>query len=162
MTDFPRLLHCLTTGNVEFIIIGGFAATAHGSAHVTVDLDVVYRRTPENNGRLVQALEPLSPFLRGAPPGLPFCFDVPTIERGLNFTLVTSAGDLDLFGEATGGGTYDALLPHSEVRALLDLECRFVNLEMLIHLKRAAGRPRDLERVAELEALRQEQQSHRE
>ena len=162
MTDFPRLLHCLTQESVEFIIIGGFAATAHGSAHVTVDLDIVYRRTPENMGRLVQALEPLSPFLRGAPPGLPFCFDVATIERGLNFTLVTSAGDLDLFGEATGGGTFDALLPHSEVRALLDLECRFVNLEMLIHLKRAAGRPRDLERVAELEALRQEQQSHTE
>jgi hypothetical protein len=158
MTDFPRLLQCLTAGHVEFIIIGGFAATAHGSAHVTVDLDVVYRRTPDNVQRLAQALEPLSPFLRGAPSGLPFRFDVATIERGLNFTLSTSAGDLDLFGEATGGGTYDVLLPHSEVRALLDLECRFVDLEMLIRLKRAAGRPRDLERVAELEALQQEGQ----
>ena len=48
MTDFAFLLKCLTTGGVEFIVIGGFAATAHGSAHVTVDLDVVYRRTPEN------------------------------------------------------------------------------------------------------------------
>lgn len=160
MTDFPRLLLCLTRGNVEFIIIGGFAATAHGSAHVTVDLDIVYRRTPENIRRLEQALAPLSPYPRGAPPGLPFRFDAATIERGLNFTLGTSAGDLDLFGEATGGGTYDNLLAHSEVRALLELECRFVNLEMLIRLKRAAGRPRDLERVAELEILWQEHQSH--
>jgi hypothetical protein len=156
MTDFPRLLQCLTRGNVEFIVIGGFAATAHGSAHVTVDLDVVYQRTPENMRRLALALEPLSPYLRGAPPGLPFRLDAATIERGLNFTLRTSAGDLDLFGEATGGGTYDVLLAHSEVRALLDLECRFVNLEMLIHLKRAAGRPRDLDRIAELEALAEE------
>jgi hypothetical protein len=156
MTDFPRLLHCLTTGKVEFIIIGGFAATVHGSAHVTVDLDAVYRRTAENIRRLAEAIEPLSPYLRGAPSGLPFRFDVATIERGLNFTLGTSAGDLDLLGEAAGGGTYDALLPHSEVRGLLDLECRFVTLEMLIRLKRAAGRPKDLERIAELEALREE------
>ena len=159
MTDFARLLSVLKGAGVEFIIIGGFAATAHGSAHVTVDLDVVYERTAENMVRLAAGLEPLQPYLRGAPPGLPFRFDVETIKRGLNFTLATSAGDLDLLGEATGGGTYAALLPHSEVRELLGLECRFVNLETLIHLKRAAGRPKDIERIAELEILRQEQGS---
>jgi len=159
VTDFARLLSVLKGAGVEFIIIGGFAATAHGSAHVTVDLDVVYERTAENMVRLAAGLEPLQPYLRGAPPGLPFRFDVETIKRGLNFTLATSAGDLDLLGEATGGGTYAALLPHSEVRELLGLECRFVNLETLIHLKRAAGRPKDIERIAELEILRQEQGS---
>jgi hypothetical protein len=156
MTDFARLLQSLTADQVEFIIIGGFAATAHGSARITFDLDVVYRRTPENMARLERALEPLSPYLRGAPRGLPFHFDVATIERGLNFTLATSAGDLDLLGEAAGGGTYDVLLAHSEVRALLGLECWFVNLETLIRLKRAAGRPKDFEMVAELEALAEE------
>ena len=156
MTDFARLLAVLAGTRVEFIIIGGFAATAHGSAHVTVDLDVVYARTTENMIRLADALEPLQPYLRGAPPGLPFRFDVKTIERGLNFTLTTSAGDLDVLGEAAGGGTYEALLSRSEVREIFGLECRFVNLETLIHLKRAAGRPKDLERIAELEVLRQE------
>ena len=56
MTDFGRLLAVLTGAGVEFIIIGGFAATAHGSAHVTVDLDVVYNRTAENMSRLAAAL----------------------------------------------------------------------------------------------------------
>lgn len=156
MTDFERLLTALVTGGVEFIVIGGFAATAHGSAHVTVDLDVVYRRSDDNVTRLAGALKPLDPYLRGAPPGLPFEFDPDTIQRGLNFTLATAAGDLDVLGEAVGGGTYEALLPHSEVRELYGLSCRFVDLETLIHLKRAAGRPKDLERIAELEALRQE------
>lgn len=156
MTDFERLVAVLTHGGVEFIVIGGFAATAHGSAHVTVDLDVVYRRTPANVERLARALEPLDPYLRGAPPGLPFRFDGETIHQGLNFTLATRAGDLDLFGEATGGGTYDALLPYSEVREVAGLDCRFVDLPTLIRLKRAAGRPKDLERIAELEALWQE------
>ena len=153
MTDFERLLTALVSGGVEFIIIGGMAATAHGSAHVTVDLDIVYRRTPENMSRLAKALSPLQPYLRGAPPGLPFRFDADTIKRGLNFTLVTSAGDLDVMGEATGGGTYEVLLPRSQERPIFDLQVRFVDLEMLIHLKRAAGRPKDLERIAELEAI---------
>jgi hypothetical protein len=157
VTDFEHLLTVLTKAGVEFIVIGGFAATAHGSAHITVDLDVVYHRTAENIDRLSRALEPLQPYLRGAPPGLPFQFDTDTIHQGLNFTLVTQAGDLDLLGEATGGGTYEALLPHSDVREVGSLECRFVNLQTLIRLKRAAGRPRDLERIAELEALRREE-----
>ncbi|TMA42311.1 MAG: hypothetical protein E6J83_11900 [Deltaproteobacteria bacterium] len=156
MTDFARLLQALVSGGVEFIIIGGVAATAHGSAHVTADLDIVYRRTPQNIARLAEALSPLQPYIRGAPPGLPFQFDVETIRRGLNFTLVTVAGDLDAMGEATGGGTYEALLSRSETRLLFGLDVRFVDLETLIHLKRAAGRPKDLERIAELEAISEE------
>jgi hypothetical protein len=80
------------------------------------------------------------------------------MAKGLNFTLRTSAGDLDLLGEATGGGTYEALLSHTELRDVLGQSCRFVNLETLIRLKRAAGRPKDLKRVAELEALRAERE----
>ena len=158
MTDFARLLAVLTDSGVEFIVIGGFAATAHGSAHVTVDLDVVYRRTSENLDRLAIALQPLAPYLRGAPPGLPFAFDRETIQRGLNFTLTTTAGDLDAIGEATGGGTYEALRPHSETRTLFGLDVLFVDLPTLIRLKRAAGRPKDLERIAELEAIADERQ----
>ncbi len=156
MTNFPRLLEVLVSSGVEFIIIGGVAATAHGSAHVTVDLDIVYRRTPENMARLAAALAPHQPYLRGAPPGLPFRFDIDTIKRGLNFTLVTDLGDLDVLGNTTGGGTYDALVTRSESRQLFGLEVRFVDLETLIYLKRAAGRPKDLERIAELEAIVEE------
>lgn len=47
MTDFNALLRLLTDNQVEFIIVGGAAATAHGSARLTLDLDVVYERTRE-------------------------------------------------------------------------------------------------------------------
>jgi len=156
VTDFARLLALLKNSAVEFIVVGGYAATAHGSAHVTVHLSIVYRRTDESISRLVATLEPLKPYLRRAPPGLPFRLDKDTIRRGLNFTLTTAAGDLDLLGEVTGGGDYDALLPHTELRQVDDLECRFVNLQTLIHLKRAAGRPKDFERIAELEIIQEE------
>lgn len=156
MTDFEGLLRALVGGGVDFILVGGVAARALGSARLTHDLDVVYARTGENIGRLVRALEPLSPYLRGAPPGLPFRFDAQTVEKGLNFTLTTSLGALDLLGEITGGGGHHELLPHTVELQLFGLPCRCLNLERLIRVKRAAGRPKDLEAIAELEALLEE------
>ena len=158
MTDFKALLRALAEGGVEFILIGGAAATVHGSSRLTRDVDIVYRRTRDNMARLVAALTPYQPYLRGAPPGLPFRWDVPTIERGLNFTLVTQLGDLDVLGEIVGGGGYDALLPSTSLIRAFDVECRCLDLDRLIEVKRAAGRPKDLDALAELEAIREERQ----
>lgn len=108
MTDFERLLNILSSSNVEFVIVGGVAATIHGSARLTTDLDIVHERGPENLRRLVSALRPLKPYLRGAPPGLPFQIDEQTLRAGLNFTLITSAGPLDILGEIAGVGSYAA------------------------------------------------------
>lgn len=94
MTDFAALLAALGNRNVAFIVIGGAAAIAHGSARLTQDLDIVYDRSRDNLDRLVAALAGLNPYLRGAPPGLPFSWSRETIERGLNFTLATSLGDI--------------------------------------------------------------------
>jgi hypothetical protein len=160
-TDFSALLRSLLDASVDFILVGGLAGNVHGAARVTYDIDVVYGRSQENLGRLVAALAPHRPYLRGAPPGLPFSFDVETLRRGLNFTLTTSLGDIDLLGEVTGGGTYDALVPASEMIGLWGTSCRCVTLKTLIQLKRAAGRPKDLEAIAELEALRTEREAAR-
>jgi len=156
MTDFAKLLRALNKGHVECIVIGGLAATIHGSARLTQDVDVCYARTPENLDRLVAALKPLKPYLRGAPPGLPFEWSAATLSRGLNFTLTTSAGAIDILGEVTGGGDYDALLPHTVIARLFGYDVKCLDLEWLIMTKRAAGRPRDIEVIAELEALREE------
>ena len=103
MTDFAALLKVLTAADVGFIIVGGAAATAHGSARLTQDLDVVYDRSSENLSRLVSALAPYRPYPRGAPPGLPFSWDECTVRNGLNFTLITALGAIDLLGEIAGG-----------------------------------------------------------
>ena len=156
MIHFDTVFGVLVRGGVEFIVIGGAAATIHGSARVTRDVDIVYRRTAENLRRMVDALSPYSPYLRGAPAGLPFRWDEDTLRRGLNFTLTTSIGDLDLLGEVTGGGNFEALLAHSSPVQAFGIECLCLNLDKLIQVKRAAGRPKDLEAIAELEALREE------
>ncbi len=79
-----------------------------------------------------------------------------TLRRGLNFTLTTDLGPVDVLGEIVGGGTYESLLPDSAPGTLFGHECRLVGLDRLIRLKRAAGRPKDLEAIAELEALLEE------
>ena len=128
----------------------------HGSARLTTDIDVVYSRSAENITRLAAALASFHPYLRGAPPGLPFQWDQATIARGLNFTLTTDLGPLDLLGEITGGGTYRDLLDHCVQIEVFGLTCLCLNLDWLIRVKRAGGRPKDLEVIAELEAIREE------
>jgi predicted nucleotidyltransferase len=158
MMDFPKLLQTLSEHGVEFIIIGGVAAVIHGSSRLTQDLDVVYRRNPQNIARLVQALREQAPYLRGAPPGLPFQWSEATIRMGLNFTLETGLGPLDLLGEVTGGGRYEDLFDHTIEVEVFGCRCRCLDLEALIRTKRAAGRPKDLEAIAELEAILEERQ----
>lgn len=155
MIDFPALLRALSGAGVRFIIVGGAAATAHGSARLTQDLDVVYERGTDNLERIVRALAPHQPYLRGAPAGLPFRFDVEALRRGLNFTLTCKLGDIDLLGEITGGGGYANLEPHTLSLELFGVRCLCLGLDKLIDVKRAAGRPKDLEVIAELLAIRQ-------
>lgn len=155
-TDFPSALSALAEAGVEFIVVGGLAAVIHGSARLTHDLDLVYARTPENLERLAKLLAAHGAYLRGAPPGLPFSMDSETLRKGLNFTLTTDLGPIDLLGEMLGAGTYEEIVASAVEATLFGRTCRVVDLETLIRAKRAAGRPKDLEVLAELQALADE------
>lgn len=158
MTNLQKLLRALTDHGVDFILIGGVAARAHGSSRLTDDVDVSYARAAPNLGRLVSALAAYKPYLRGAPPGLPFEWSSATLAAGLNFTLSTTLGSIDLLGEIVGGGRYEDLLPHTITIKIFGRETKLLDLPWLIRVKRAAGRPRDLEVIAELEALAEERE----
>ena len=156
MTDFAGLIRALADSEVGFVLVRGVAATLHGSARLTQDVDVVYARDAENLSRLARALAPLRPYLRGAPPGLPFTLDERALAAGLNFTLTTSAGDIDLLGEIAGAGNYEALNGHTIEVELFGTRCQCLDLPTLIAAKIASGRPKDLEAIAELRALIEE------
>jgi len=79
-----------------------------------------------------------------------------TVKAGLNFTLTTALGSLDLLGEVTGGGGYMDLVLSATSVTYQGSSYLCVTLPKLIALKRAAGRPKDLEVIAELEALLEE------
>jgi hypothetical protein len=127
-TAFDKLLPVLVNAKVEFILIGGVAGIVHGSSRVTYDVDVVYARNSANLTRLTEALAPYTPYLRGAPTGLPFKLDLPTLRNGLNFTLSTDIGDLDLLAEVPGGPGYSDLLPHTFAVDAFEVQFKCVDL----------------------------------
>lgn len=155
MTDFGKILEILAHSEVDFILIGGAAAIVHGAARLTQDVDIVYDRDLANLERLAAALAAHNPYLRDAPPGLPFHLSRATLENGMNFTLSTDLGPIDLLGEITGGG-YQALLPDTIEIEAFGIQCLCLDLPRLIQVKRATGRPKDLEAIAELETILEE------
>lgn len=156
MNDFERLIGALAAAKVRYIIVGGVAAILHGATRLTQDLDILYARDDENLESLVRAIAPMRPRLRGAPPGLPFLFDAATLKRGLNVTLETTAGSLDLLGEMAGGGTFARLAGETVEAELFGHRVLCLSRRALIDAKRAAGRAKDFEVIAELEVIDEE------
>lgn len=155
-TEKPRLVefaeHLLHHG-VEFVVIGGQAATLHGSPLATFDVDVCYRRTPDNLARLATALQELHPTLRDAPADLPFRLDAQSLALGSNFTFNTDAGPLDLLGWVEPLGAFEDLLPGAERVAVGDLDLLVIGLDDLVTIKRHLGRAKDQATLVQLESL---------
>jgi hypothetical protein len=157
MIDVGHVLRLLADHRVEYVLIGGLAMRAHGSAYITEDLDICYNRTPANAAALAASLAPLHPYMRGAPEGLPFRFDQATILAGLNFTLTTDAGDVDVLGEVRGVGFYEAVQARSIAKEMFGFQVWVLNIDGLIASKKAAGRVKDQLHVLELEELKKMQ-----
>src|SRR5262249_5223588 len=111
-------------------------------------------RSSANIASLAAAIGKFQPYMRGVPPGLPFHFDVPTIQAGLNFTLTTTGGDIDFLGQVAGVGGYDQVLAQSEEKVIFGLTLRVLSLDGLIAAKKAANRPKDRNHLLELEELK--------
>jgi hypothetical protein len=156
MTDLQKVIEALVAADVEFAIIGGVALVLHGSARTTQDLDICYGRRRENLERLSAALHPFHPGLRGAPPGLPFTLDARSLDSGLNFTLTSDVGDLDLLGEVPGVGGYEQVAADAVPWDIYGHSVKVMSLAALERAKRAAGRLKDLVDLAEIAELRRE------
>lgn len=147
----------LTRAGVNFVVVGGVAASAHGSARVTDDLDVCYDTAVPSLERLAQLLASWHAYPRDIESDLPFIMDAQTLRMAPTLTLDTSEGRLDLLDTVEGVGSYDACRAASElIRVTVDNQSigfHALTLEALIRAKRAAGRRKDLDHLVELEAI---------
>lgn len=160
--DLPVLLGALNRQGVDFVIVGGVAGLAHGSAYPTFDVDVAYSRERANLERLVQALRELDVTLRGAPKDLPFQLDARTLENGANFTFDTPYGKLDVLGDLEGSGGYDELRRKASIETIAGHEVRIASIDHLIAMKRTANRPKDRNMLEEYIVLADEIRHHEE
>jgi len=151
-------LRLLGAYSVDCVIVGGVAAAIYGSSLLTNDLDVCYARDALNLQRLAEGLRSVHARLRNAPEELPFILDAETLKRGLNFTFTTDIGNIDLLGEVRGVGFYEQVFVGSVTVELFGYHFAVIDIGKLIEAKRAAGRPKDLIALPELEAILEAQQ----
>jgi hypothetical protein len=157
--EWPRfqagpILRKLDAAGVEFVVIGGIAAIAHGSPQITRDLDIVFATNQANLERLGGALQDMKATLRGVTDDVPFVPDPRSLRHVRVLTLDTEDGPLEVMVQPDGSKGYDQLLAGSIEAVVGGTAVRIAGLDDLIAMKKAAGRPKDRIYVEELEAIK--------
>jgi hypothetical protein len=153
--DLESLLGRVIQAGVEFVVVGGFAAVAHGVSLPTQDIDVCCRFTPENLLKLQGAIADLHPVHRMVPSRPSLSLTAEACAGLRNLYLDTDWGQLDCLGEVLGVGDYQEVVAQSVPVELAGEVCRILSIDALIRAKEAMGRQRDREAALQLRAIRE-------
>jgi len=153
--SFASTLRGLNESDIKYVVVGGLAATAHGSRRVTDDVDICYDVTKANVVRLADLFARWNAYPRGIDRGLPFFMDERQFRTTPIMTLETSEGPIDVLDVIKGVGDYEHCRRRSSFVEAFGIRFRVLDLDALIDAKRATGRPRDIDQLPELEALLQ-------
>lgn len=148
------ILRVLVEREVDFVVIGGYAAIAHGSAQLTRDIDICFGPDEANVHVLGDALSELEARLSGVPDDVPFLPDAASLKNVEVLTLITKHGRLDVLPPPAGAPAYRALRRHAVRYEVDGVLAPVASLDDLIGMKRAAGREKDRIALEELEVIR--------
>jgi hypothetical protein len=95
VTNLNRLLQRLCDAEIEFVIVGGFAAMLHGSTLLTRDLDICAVLSSANVEKLRDILRDLHPTHRLTPQRLSFLDNPSSGVPVQNLYLETELGSVD-------------------------------------------------------------------
>ncbi len=138
LARLPDVFRCLSARDVRYVVIGGIAAIVHGVPRTTFDVDLLVEATPQNAARLLDAL-------RDAGIG---SADLTTPQGVLEheITVFKDVLRIDVQTRTPGVEFSDAWRDRVE-REVAGVRYWIVSLDHLVAMKRAAGRPKDLEDV---------------
>lgn len=163
--DLPRLFEVLNRHEVEYLLVGGVAATAYGAERETDDADCVVRRERANLEHLAAALRELHARLRIARVSdeeakqLKVQLDGVMLENAGNSTWTTDAGPFDVLADlkdSTGRSVpYEELITRSTVLRGDSFVLHVASLDDVIAAKTFANREKDREALPELRDLQQ-------
>jgi hypothetical protein len=138
---------------VEFVLIGGFAAVAHGATLVMRDVAICCRISEVNLARIQKAVSDIHPVHRSRP-SLPLDLTAEQCARLKNLYLKTELGALDCLGAVLGIGDYNAVLSQSVEVELPFGRCRILDIDGLIPAKDAMNRDHDRITVRQLSEIK--------
>lgn len=156
MQQLSQLLARLVKAEVEFVLVGGLAASIHGSSLTTRDVDVCCRFTEANLMRIQAALADLHPVHR-VRSDIPLDLTPEKCAVLKNLYIKTDLGVIDCLGNVLGIGEFEEVLAHSTEIELPIGTIRILDVQTLIKAKEAMGRPHDLITVQQLKALQTQQ-----
>lgn len=153
MPDFSQLLAKLVDSGFEFVIVGGYAAVAHGSARTTRDIDICAVLTAENVETLRKALVGWNPRHRMTPQKLSFLTVPPPGTPLKNLYLETDVGFIDVLTSVIGVGDFARLKSRAEKLEIDGRTHWLISLGDLITAKEAMGRDHDLLTAKDLRVI---------
>jgi hypothetical protein len=136
------LFDVLIRHRVDFVIVGGVAASLLGSPLSTQDLDLLYDPAEDNLRRLLSALEELEAHYFD-PAGRHLVPDISRLETLKVHLLVTKFGRLDLLRDVGADLTYGDLFGKTDTYEIRGSRVQALNLETLIRIKELVDRPKD-------------------
>lgn len=147
--DAERILRALAEHKVEYVLIGGLAVQTHGHVRTTNDADLIPAPNPANLERLAAALRALDARVlnRGHEDAV---IDAAMLPRSTIWQFATRDGGIDVMHEVPGGGPYSELSERALHVKLGEIDVPVVDLDDLIRMKLARGRPVDVADVAAL------------
>lgn len=154
MSNHLTLLHRLVQADIDFIIVGGYAAIIHGCNYVTQDIDICCVFDPENLLSLQATLLDLHPIHRMTPGRQPLLLTRENTEQFNNLYLDTDLGRLDCLSTILGLGDFTQVKQASEPIEVEGMRLRVLTLEALLKAKRAMDRPKDQETIRQLKAIK--------
>ena len=160
MQNLAELTKRLIDARVEFVLVGGFAAMAHGVLRGTRDVDGCCRFSEKNLMRVQRALAGLNP-VHNPRHDLPLELTPALCPSLKNLYLKTDLGILDCLGEIKAVGGYDEVLGRSVELELPIGKCREIDIDALIAAKEAMDRDHDRITVKELKELKRRRQQSR-
>ncbi len=156
MQDLSKLLRKLLENEIDFVLIGGFAAVVHGSTLVTQDLDICSSMTVENIEKLRVVLKNYNPIHRMNREAKLSFLDHPKSIEGLNnIYLETDLGILDILSETQPAGNFETIKNNSIEISLYGHQCKVISIDDLIKVKESMSRPKDLQAVLELKKIKE-------
>ncbi|MBI4374193.1 MAG: hypothetical protein HY542_04875 [Deltaproteobacteria bacterium] len=154
MLNTKTILQRLLENNIDFVLVGGLAATLYGASTVTYDIDICFDFSGQNVQKMLDALKGLNPRVR-MQSGWVGLHEIPLerLSELKNLYLQTDCGGLDLLGSLIEIGDYRQAKQRSQTIDVFNKPCQILEIEALIQIKENIGRPKDHQVALELKAI---------